>query len=83
MRGRAAFVYHESSVHTIGRMRAITVDRPTVDGTLLPAVVMGQIFVDNRDFCCAMLCMRGLYAVVRCSSLPLSVRHVREFSHNE
>jgi len=43
-------VYSAWKVDAIGRICAITCnDCPSVDGTLLPAVV-DQIFVDNRDF---------------------------------
>jgi len=77
MRGRAAVVYYASSVDTIGRIPS---------QCYFTAAVIGQIFVDNRDFyttsaldaavnCRAMLCKRGLsrHAVFVCLSVCRSV----------
>jgi len=46
--------------------------RSSVDGMLSPAV-MNQIFVQNRDFCRAMLCISAAYAVMRCVCVSVCV----------
>jgi len=44
MRGRAAFVYHASTVDTIGRTVRVLTAR------YFPPAVMDQILIDNREF---------------------------------